>query len=245
MTDLAASRRAIRHLLDEHSPADAAASYYTFYHPEAQTQLLPYPAGANRAQGYVALSRTGLDLFRPLLTLRLPVQDMAASTDVIYQSLVPGTAVILLSPTAYLPLLQALFEIHSEEHLDVLILDRNRFEPIINVLVSRSTGPNGLPRFVIRNTASREQEVVAAAGINWQTPHFAEISVNTAVGYQRQGWGKSVVAAMVQYLLENGRTPLYATSPQNTASQQLARSIGFTGSGVSKVLLQGILKARP
>ena len=69
MSDLAADRRAIRALLDEHSPSDAAASYYAFYHPDRQTQLLPYPAGAERAQGYVALSRTGLDLFRPLLTL--------------------------------------------------------------------------------------------------------------------------------------------------------------------------------
>jgi ribosomal protein S18 acetylase RimI-like enzyme len=244
MFDLAASRRAVRHLLDEHHPADAAASYYTFYHPEAQTQLLPYPAGEPRAQGYVALSRTGLDLFRPLMTLRLPIQDMAASTEVIYQTLVPGTAVILLAPAAYLPLLQALFEIHSEEQLDVLVLDRARFEPIINVLVSSTTGPNGLPRFVIRSS-SREQEVVAASGINWQTPYFAEISVNTAPSQQRQGWGKSVVAAMVHYLLENGRTPLYSVAPQNTASQQLARSIGFASSGISKVMLQGILKPRP
>jgi L-amino acid N-acyltransferase YncA len=245
MSDITTNRRAIRHLLDEHSPADAAASYYAFYHPDRQTQLLPYPADADRAQGYLALSRTGLDLFRPLLTMRLPIQDMAASMEVIYQALAPGTAVILLSSAAYLPLLQALFEIHSEEHLDVLVLDRARFEPIINVLVSSSTGPNGLPRFVIRNNKSQEQEVVAASGINWQTPHFAEISVNTAAGQQRQGWGKSVAAAMVHYLLENGRTPLYAVAQQNTASQQLARSIGFTSSGVSKVMLQAVLKPRP
>ena len=107
MPDLTAGRRAIRHLLDEHSPADAAASYYAFYHPDGQTQMLPYPTGTARAQGYAALSRTGLDLFRPLLTLRLPIQDMIASTEVIYQELVPGTAVILLAPAAYLPLLQA------------------------------------------------------------------------------------------------------------------------------------------
>jgi ribosomal protein S18 acetylase RimI-like enzyme len=157
--------------------------------------------------------------------------------------LVPGTAVILLAPAAYLPLLQALFEIHTEEQLDVLVLDRARFEPIINVLVSSSTGPNGLPRFVIRS--SREQEVVASSGINWQTPHFAEISVNTTPSQQRQGWGKSVAAAMVHYLLENGRTPLYTVTPQNTASQQLARSIGFVSSGTSEVMLQGILKPRP
>lgn len=245
MTDLTASRRAIRHLIDERSPANAAASYYALHHPDAQTQLLPYPANAERAQGYVALSRTGLDLFRPLLTLRLPIQDMATSIEVIYQTLVPGTAVILLAPVTYLPLLQALFEIHAEEQLDVLVLDRARFEPIVNVLVSSTIGPNGQPRFVIRNNSGREQETVAASGINWQTPRFAEISVNTTPSQQRQGWGKSVVAAMVHYLLENGRTPLYSVSSQNTASQQLARSVGFVSSGASKVMLQGILKPRP
>jgi hypothetical protein len=245
MPDLAASHRAIRHLLDERSPADAAASYYAFYHPDGQTQLLPYPAGVERAQGYVALSRTGLDLFRPLLTLRLPIQDMAVSANVIYHELAPGTAVILLAPHTYLPLLQALFEIHSEEHLDVLMLDRGRFEPIINVLVTSSAGPNGLPRFIIRNTGSPEQEVVASSGINWQTPHFAEISVNTVSSHQRQGWGTSVAAAMVNYLLENGRTPLYAVAVNNTASRQLAQSMGFTNSGASQVLLQGVLKPRP
>jgi hypothetical protein len=245
MSDLTASRRMVRHLLDENNPADAAASYYAFYHPDGQTQLLPYPAEADRARGYVALSRTGLDLFRPLLTLRLPIRDMAASTDVIYQALVPGTAVILLAPAAYLPLLQALFDGHGEEHLDVLILDSTRFEPIINVFVSRTTDSNGRPRFVIRNNRSREQEVVASSGINWQTPRFAEISVNTVAGQRRQGWGKSVAAAMVHYLLENGRTPLYTVAQRNTASQQLARSIGFISSGVSKVMLQGVLKPRP
>lgn len=243
MSDLAASRRAVRHLLDERSPADAVASYYAFHH--THTQLLPYPADAAQAQGYVALSRTGLDLFRPLLTLRLPIHDMATSADLIYGTLAPGTAVILLSPVTYLPLLQAFFDIHSEEHLDVLVLDRARFEPIINVLVSSSTGPNGLPRFVIRNSNSREQEVVASSGINWQTPYFAEISVNTVPGHQRQGWGTSVVAAMVHYLLGNGRTPLYMVSQQNSASQHLARSVGFVTSGASKVMVQGILKPRP
>ena len=162
----------------------------------------------------------------------------------IYRVLGRGTAVILLCPVTYLPLLQAFFNIHSEEHLDVLVLDRTRFEPIINVLVSSSTGPNGLPRFVIRNN-SREQEVVASSGINWQTPYFADISVNTVPGQQRQGWGKSVAAAMVHYLLENGRTPVYMVAQQNTASQQLARSVGFVTSGTSKIMIQGILKPRP
>ena len=245
MANLTESRRAIRHLLDERQPADAVASYYAFHHPDHKTQLLTYPADAARATGYIAISRTGMDLFRPLVTLRLPIADMIASVDLIYQVLLPGTAVIFLAPREYLPLLQAVFDIQMEDHLQVMALDRSRFEPIINVLVSQTTGPNKLPRFIIRRTASPDQEIVAAAGLNWQSPHFAEVSVNTNHSHQRQGWGRSVVAAMAQYLLKNGRTPLYIVSENNSPSIQLAQSVGFKDSGSHQVMLQAILKPRP
>ncbi len=69
-------RRAIRHLLDEQNPADALASYLAFYHADNRTILRPYPFEAPRAEGFVTLSRTGVDLFRPFVTLRLPIQDL-------------------------------------------------------------------------------------------------------------------------------------------------------------------------
>jgi len=245
MDNLAASRRAIRRLLNERQPGDAVAAYYAFHHPEHKTQLLPYLNDDGRAIGYVALSRTGLDLFRPLVTLRLPEADMAAGVDFISQALLPGTAVILLAPRAYLPLLRAVFDIQMEDHLQVMALDRARFEPIINVLVAQTTGPNHLPRFIIRRTASPDQEIVAAAGLNWQSSYFAEISVHTSRSYQRQGWGRSVVAAMVQHVLANGRTPLYIVSENNLPSIQLARSVGFQDSGQRQVMLQAVLNPRP
>jgi len=244
MNNLAESRRAIRHLLDERSPADAIASYYAFHHADAKTQLAIAPANAARANGYVALSRTGMDLFRPLVTLRLP-SDMADSLDLIYQALLPGTAVILIATPAYLPLLQAVFDIQTEEHLRLFVLDRARFEPIINVLVAQSEGPNGLPRFIIRRANSPDQEIVASASLNWQSPAFAEIAVNTGREHQRQGWGRSVVAAMADHVLRNGRTPLYVVSENNLPSQQLAQSIGFVDSGSRRILLQASVKLRP
>ena len=245
MDNLTNSRRAIRLLLDERQPADAVASYYAFHHPDHKTQLLTYPANANRAAGYIALSRTGMDLFRPLVTLRLPDADMAASVELIYQVLLPGTAVILITPLAYRSLLQAVFDIQAEEHLRILMLERARFEPIINVLVVQTTGPNNLPRFIIRRAAGPEQEIVASASLNWQSPTFAEIFVNTSRSHQRQGWGRSVVAAMAQYLLKNGRIPLYIVSENNIPSIQLAQSVGFKDSGRQLVMLQAALKPRP
>ena len=90
-------RRAIRPLLSERAE-DAVADYYAFYHPDDKTNLVVYPENAERPTGYLAFARTGMDLFRPLVTLRLPIGDLAASADAIYSAMAPGTAVILFSP---------------------------------------------------------------------------------------------------------------------------------------------------
>ncbi|MCP5097189.1 MAG: hypothetical protein GY943_16705, partial [Chloroflexi bacterium] len=94
---LARNRRAIRHLLDEQNPADAMASYFAFSHPENKTTIVTYPPNPDRAEGYVAFSRTGMDLFRPLVTLRFPVNDLRKSAALIDRAMPPGTAVILNS----------------------------------------------------------------------------------------------------------------------------------------------------
>ncbi|WP_420627445.1 GNAT family N-acetyltransferase [Candidatus Leptofilum sp.] len=240
---LTQQRRAIFHLLDEKNPADGMASYFAFHHPDNRTILRPYPYAAIRAQGYVALSRTGMDLFRPFVTLRLPIHDMQTSTNVIYEAIDAGTAVILNAPARYAPLLHALFEVQSEEQLSLYRLRPSHFEPIINVLVTQDTAPNGLPRFSIRD---RDSGVIgASATLNWQSPNFAEIGVTTKSGYRRRGWGRSVVSAMANYLLENGRIPLYVVAQNNEASIQLAESVGFTDTGARETLIQAVLKPQP
>jgi len=236
------ARQAIRPLLNERNPADALAAYYVYYHPYAKTHLITHPAGASRATGYLAISRTGMDLFRPFVTLRLPVNDMDAGLDLIKTALPDGSAVILYGPTRYSPLLHALFDIQTDEKFRLLVLDRDRFEPIINVLVTQTSSPNGLPRFVIRSTQDPGQ-VVAASGLNWQTPYFAELSVHTTPGERRQGWGRSVIAAMIHHQLQNGRTPLYVVGEQNQASLKLAESVGFVDSGERMIFTQATRKS--
>lgn len=244
--ELEATRRRIRRLLREREPADAMAAYYALYHPAERTTLVTSPEGAEQADGYIALSRTGIDLFRPLVTMRLPTdRDPAAqqaALDLFEQALGPGQPVILSAPARYMPLIRAAFDIQSEEPLRLYVLDPQRFEPIINVLVTRATGPGDLPRFTIRSAQSGTEEVVAAASLNWQSPTFGEIAVNTKPQYRRQGWGRSVVAALAQYLLDSGRTPLYVVSDENTASIQLAESVGFVDTGVREVMLQASRK---
>ncbi len=253
VTELPAQRRAIRHLLKENDAADAMAAYYAFHHPDEKTTLVVWPEGvetnpAAHADGYVALSRTGIDLFRPLVTMRLPIDRdpgaTEAAADLLEQALAPGQPVILNIPVRYRPLIDALFDVQSAEPLRLFALEPAHFEPIVNVLVMRSDSPSGLPRYTIRSSQSGEEEVVAAASLNWQSPRFAEIAVSTRPQYRRQGWGRSVVAALSGYLIENGRTPLYVVSEENSASASLAESVGFADTGAREYLLQASLKER-
>lgn len=253
MNDLQAKRRAIRHLLNEREAQDAMAAYYAFHHANEKTSLILSPPGvdtnpATPADGYIALSRTGIDLFRPLVTMRLPIDcDPWAGqsvVDLIGWTFTPGQPVILSIPARYRPLIDALFDVQTEELLRLYVLDPARYEPIVNVLVTRSAGPGGLPRYSIRSSQSGEEEVVASASLNWQSPRFGEIAVNTHPRYRRQGRGRSVVSALSGYLIDSGRIPLYVVSEENDASIALAESVGFADSGAREYLLQATLKER-
>lgn len=251
---LADARRAIRPLLDEHDPADAAAAYYALYHPDEKTQIVTYQDESLKTRGFVCLARTGIDLFRPLVTLRLPTfpgshdTDLTAGNDLIYRAIPEGMPVIISGPSSYQPLLGALFDIQREEKLRLFVLKRSRFRPVINVLVTRADSYNGLPRFIVRETSARHSDgkadVAASAGINWQSPRFAEIYVHTKTPYRRQGLGRSVVASLVQYVIESRRTPLYVVGADNQASIDLATSVGFTDTGYDGLLVEGTLNPR-
>jgi RimJ/RimL family protein N-acetyltransferase len=241
---IAGARRAIRPLLDQTAAADATAVYYAFHHPDSRVQITTYPAGVERAQGYVALARTGIDLFRPLMTLRLP-QEMELGAEMIYASLAPGSSLFIHTPALYRPLLAALFDIQREQQLLLYRLDSASFEQQINVLVTRTTTPDGLPRFIVRPTREGERgDVAASATLNWQSPRFADISVYASPPERGRGWGRTVVSALAQHLLAGGRTPLYHVEPHNEASLQLARSVGFVNTLSDKLLLEVTLRPR-
>lgn len=248
MMTLSEKRRAIRPLLQAHDPVDAISAYYAFYHDDNKTNLVLFPPETRPARGYLCFSRTGIDLFRPLLTMRLPARPNEAA-DLFYSALPPGTDVIISAPAGYLPILSAFFEIQKEEHLLLYKLKSSQFEPVINVLVAREDSPDGRTGFVIRESSPdshrSEGQVVASAWLNWESPRFAEISVRTQAAFRRRGLGRSVVAAAAQYVLENGRTPLYVVAEHNDASIQLAESLGFANTGAREVILEAVLRPRP
>lgn len=243
--NLSEQRRAIRPLLKERDPADAMDAYYAYHHPDNRTRLVLHPPESTRASGYVAISRTGIDLFRPLLTMRLPA-DQEEAVALIYRALPAGAGVFISSPADYGPLLYALFEVQVAQNLHLYRLDPADYEPEINVLVTRATTFDGLPRFQIRAThPGAGDELAASASLNWQSPGFAEIAVGTQPQYRQRGWGKSVVSALSGYVLESGRIPLYVVAEDNEASISLARRVGFRDTGVRRLLLEATLRPQP
>lgn len=237
---LATTRQAIRHLVDEKSAASAMLAYYAFHHEAARSQIVAWPP-TGHAQGFVTVAQTGIDLFRPLLTMHLPLPDLSASAALLRQVLPPGAEAFAAVPAAYEPLIRALCDVRTEEPLLVYQLAAAQFEPFINVLVTRDD-QDGTARFVVKQPIHGQQTVVAAASLNWLSPNFGEISVRTRPEYRQKGYGRSVVASLAHYLLEIGRVPLYVVNPQNTPSIQLAESLGFRDTGAREWMLELVMR---
>lgn len=236
MSDQDDRRRAIRHLLDERDPNDARASYYAQHYQ--RSQLITERPDTARAVGYVCFSRTGLDLFRPFVTLRLPADNYAASERLLTQALQPGVPFIMSVLRRDLPLVKAFCDVQTEDEMAVMVMVRGRFEPVINVLVNQDDKP-GLQRAYIR----RDGAIVSTAITNWQTRDYAEIGITTSPLNRRQGWGQSVLAALTQFHTERGRTPLYYVAHTNVASRKLAESVGYVDLGGREVLIEGTMRA--
>jgi GNAT superfamily N-acetyltransferase len=236
-------RQSIQHLLDRRSPADALASYYALYHPEERSTLLLHHDQSGRADGFLVLCRTGMDLFRPLLTLRSKSTEAAAA--LLESTLPPEAAVIIAVPLDLRPVIEAFFAVSGETEASVYQLDQRHFRPVINVLVTRAPTPGGDPRFVIRGQsfdrgARPVGPALAAAGVNWRSPEFADIYVQTDPKVRGRGLGKSVVSTLSTWLLEQKVTPLYTLPDGNKASGRLATSLGYRDSGARVFLADGV-----
>ena len=93
-------------LLNEKDPADALGYLLCFLSSSGQNVSGNLSTLAECATGYMAISRTGIDLFVRLSPLRLPSWSRKR-TRRIYAGLPPGTAVIPHAAETYLPVLQA------------------------------------------------------------------------------------------------------------------------------------------
>lgn len=229
-------RRTIRHLLAPHDPADALTSYYALWHDPHRTQLVLHHDIEGRVDGFLTLSQTGADLFRPLVTLRAPDEGVVAD-------LVQGA---LVRERSYLMVVSVTLASAMREHLDVTRstlnhiyrLDPTRFQPIVNVLVRRVVAADGTPRFQIES----QGQVVAMSGTNWRSPTYAEVFVYVHPRGRGRGWGKSVVSACTAALLEDRLRPLYMVEESNKASVLIAEGLGYVDTGAREFAGEGRLK---
>ncbi|GAB4480398.1 MAG: hypothetical protein Kow00124_27060 [Anaerolineae bacterium] len=225
-------RDVARDLLNEFDAADGLASYYTLHHDPKRTTLTVHRSGDGVLDGFLACCQTGIDLFRPLVTLRL--RGVGAEAPLIREALAPGRPYLLVVPEPLVERLKGHLEISDPVLNRIMRLDPARFQPEINALVIRTRDRAGNPRAEIR----RGDEVLGAAGVNWRSPIFAEVYVQVSTEHQRQGLGRSLVNAVAADLLKLGVTPLYNAALNDKVSLALAEKVGFVDTGARELMAQ-------
>jgi RimJ/RimL family protein N-acetyltransferase len=221
-------------LLALNEPRDALPAYYALYHDEARTQLWLHCGAKERVDGFVAVCQTGFNLFQPTVVLRAREDETAVT--LLGEALLPGRPYYIVTTPTLSPVVRSAMQLEQEEFNRIYLFDPRRYRPEINVLVQPARAADGSPRFIIR---SRDQ-LASEAGVNWRSPYFAELFVRTQPWAQGRGWGKAVVAACANTLLQAGVQPLYMVSEGNEASIRLAESVGFADTGTREFAGGGV-----
>lgn len=221
-------------LLSLTEPGDALAAYYALYHDPSRTRLWLHLDSDERVDGLVAVCQTGFHLFQPTVVLR--ARDAEVAVALLRQALYPGRPYYVVTAPALEPAVRAVLHLEQEELNWVYRFDPRRYRPEINVLVQPARAADGSPKFVIRS----QGQVTAEAGINWRSPHFAEVYVHTQPQARGRGWGKAVVAACATTLIESGVQPLYIVTEGNAPSFRLAQSVGFVDTGAREFAGAGL-----
>ncbi len=236
LNELNQKRRSIRHLLSPGDPADALASYYALWHDPRRTRLTVHPSTQVKIDGFCAVCQTGIDLFRPLVTLRAP--DEATVGNLLQRALEPNRPYQVIVPVALASAVRTHLEISRSALVHVYRLDPSRFQPVVNVLVQQVAAADGPPRFQIES----QGQVMAMSGTNWRSPTFAEVFVYVHPRGRGRGWGRSVVSACTAALLEERLRPLYTVEEDNQASAHIAQGLGYVDTGLREFVGEGRLK---
>jgi hypothetical protein len=231
-------RARLTSLFDTSSAADAPTAYYALYHDPKRSTLFVKSDEQGKASGFVGRFQTGVDLFRALVMLRCQTPESAA--DLLAEALVVGRSYLLFVSQDQVPLVGGSLQISNERTLAIYKLDASRFSPVINVLVVNKTAPDSTPRAEIHSGGLQ-----AAAGVNWQSPNFAEIYVHTEAEARQRGWGRSVAAAVTDRVLGSGRLPLYLVESNNEASISLAESLNYVDSGARQSFAEAVYLGHP
>jgi GNAT superfamily N-acetyltransferase len=237
--ELADDRREIRPLLSSSAPGDALAVYYALHHDPRRTQLTVHRAPDGRADGFLVVAQTGVDLFRPLVTLRAPTEAVAG--ELFQAGLTAGRPYSVVAPLRLAGATRAFLDVEQMGTQRILMLDASRFQPIINVLVTLTQDASGEIRFQIAS----QGRAMAVAGVNWRSPDFAEVYVYAEPAAQGRGWAKSVVSACTQHLLGERVRPLYVVREDDARSARLAEGLGYVDTGEREFTCHATLQPHP
>jgi RimJ/RimL family protein N-acetyltransferase len=234
--ELNKKRRALRPLLSPSDPVDALASYYALWHDPRRTDLILHFGARRQVDGFITVSQTGIDLFRPLVTLRAPDRD--AVGELIQAALEPSRPYQLVVPLSLASAVRQHLHFQSSALHRLFALRPSDFQPVVNVLVQRVSSADGTPRFQIES----QGQIVAMSGTNWRSPAFAEVFVYVHPKGRGRGWGKSVVSACTAGLLEERLRPVYLVQQDNEASVRIAEALGYADTGAQEFTGEGRLK---
>ena len=237
--EILTARKHIRALIDDSSPVDSPTAYYALFHPIDRSALFTAHTVTGEVAGFAGRFQTGADLFRPLVTLKCV--QVAVAADLLNQTLIVGRPYILFANLNQLPMVGGSMQIENQRILRIFTVDPSRFKPVINIMVERYSGPDGLPRCLVKS----EDKTLAAAGTNWKSPGFAEIYVQTEPQARQRGWGRSVVSSLTAWLLQDGIRPIYLVENDNTASRDLIESLGYFDTGSRQVYADVIYTGHP
>lgn len=228
-------RQQARELLNEFDPADGLAAYYALHHDPNRTALYVHQDPGGSPDGFLVRCQTGIDLFRPLVTLRLRgLSDPIPA--LIDPALAAGRPYLLVLPEPLLERVKPHLTLTSPVRSLIMRLEPSRLRTEINVLVVLRRDADGSPRAEIRH----RDEPAALAGVNWRSSNFAEVFVQVQPEFRRRGWGRSVVRAVAVELLKLRVTPLFTTAEDNDEALNLAEDVGFVSTGAVEITVQAV-----
>jgi RimJ/RimL family protein N-acetyltransferase len=217
-------------------PRDALAVYYALYHDPSRTQLQLHFDAKDKVDGFVVVCQTGFNLFQPTVSLRARNDEDAVA--LLREALHPGRPYYIVTTPTLGTAVRIVVGLEREEFNRIYRFSPHRYRPEINVLVQPARAPDGSPRLIIRSRG----QIASEAGINWRSPHFSELFVRTEPWARGRHWGRAVVTACANTLIQAGVQPLYMVTEENEASIRLAESVGFVDTGAREFAGAGVCR---
>lgn len=211
----------LRAWLDQLGVSGKIIKYYAFDHDPKRRELRVFRQ-AQRIIGAMTVAQTSFDLFRQFCVLN--VSDDKAVTPLIDEMLRPEREYFFITTQSAAPTALRSLEINDLQSLILLALSPANFLPVLNILVTKSYDPSHRPLYQVRG---QDRQILAVAGINWESDDSAEVYVHVDRQVRGRGYGRSVVSALVSELMAQGKQPLYLAAENNSASLTLAKAIGF------------------